>query len=158
MRSLPYYSVGAAASGTSARGCARAIDIVLHRGRSAHPDRPDNFSVDLNGKPSAIRRHAPERGNAGQKRRVALDILRGDAEQSCVRLILRDLDGRIGAPSIRLKALRLPPSSRIATFSVTPIFLAFALAIGLTPQCIARWSGAFHTVTTIFPNWPLFSR
>src|ERR1700676_1151534 len=35
---------------------------------------------------------------------------------------------RIGAPSIRLKALRLPPSSRIATFSATPIFLAFATA------------------------------
>src|SRR3984893_2278125 len=35
---------------------------------------------------------------------------------------------RIGAPSIRLKALRLPPSSRIATFSVTLISLAFATA------------------------------
>src|SRR5229473_433331 len=35
---------------------------------------------------------------------------------------------RIGAPSIRRKALRLPPSSRTATFSVTPIFLAFATA------------------------------
>src|SRR5260370_8786364 len=35
---------------------------------------------------------------------------------------------RIGAPSIRVKALRLPPSSRIATFSETPIFLAFATA------------------------------
>src|SRR5579863_8100422 len=34
----------------------------------------------------------------------------------------------IGAPSIRLKALRLPPSSRIATFSVTPSSLAFATA------------------------------
>src|SRR5580704_8468335 len=34
----------------------------------------------------------------------------------------------IGAPSIRPKALRLPPSSRIATFSLTPISLAFATA------------------------------
>jgi hypothetical protein len=34
----------------------------------------------------------------------------------------------IGAPSIRLKALRLPPSSRIATFSATPSSLAFATA------------------------------
>src|SRR5258706_1825096 len=34
----------------------------------------------------------------------------------------------IGVPSIRLKALRLPPSSRIATFSVTPSSLAFATA------------------------------
>src|SRR5258705_3171575 len=62
----------------------------------------------------------------------------------------------IEAPSIRLKALRLPPSSRIATFSLTPSSLAFAtasstifcasseemlcffttLAIGLTPHLI----------------------
>src|SRR6266850_4927129 len=35
---------------------------------------------------------------------------------------------RIAAPSIRLNALRLPPSSRIATFSLTPISLAFATA------------------------------
>src|SRR4029077_20797942 len=35
---------------------------------------------------------------------------------------------RIGAPSIRRKALRLPPSSRIATFSLTPSSLAFATA------------------------------
>src|ERR1700682_1584028 len=70
----------------------------------------------------------------------------------------------IEAPSIRLKALRLPPSSTIATFSLTPSSLAFAtaastifcasseemlyffttLAIGLTPHliCFARWSGA----------------
>src|SRR6202011_4850822 len=34
----------------------------------------------------------------------------------------------IGVPSIRLRALRLPPSSRIATFSVTPSSLAFATA------------------------------
>src|SRR6202030_150822 len=33
-----------------------------------------------------------------------------------------------GTPSIRPKALRLPPSSRIATFSLTPISLAFATA------------------------------
>src|SRR5258708_32310779 len=35
---------------------------------------------------------------------------------------------RNGAPSIRLNALRLPPSSRIATFSVTPSSLAFVKA------------------------------
>src|SRR5713226_604036 len=35
----------------------------------------------------------------------------------------------IEAPSIRLNALRLPPSSRIATFSLTPISLAFATAL-----------------------------
>src|SRR5439155_14955557 len=35
---------------------------------------------------------------------------------------------RIGAPSMRRKALRLPPSSRTATFSDTPIVRAFATA------------------------------
>src|SRR6202040_631545 len=35
----------------------------------------------------------------------------------------------IEAPSIRLNALRLPPSSRIATFSLTPSSLAFATAL-----------------------------
>src|SRR5207245_8989751 len=34
----------------------------------------------------------------------------------------------IGAPSSRLSALRLPPSSRIVTFSLTPSSLAFATA------------------------------
>src|ERR1700686_3831215 len=33
------------------QGCSRAVDVVLHRWRPAQPDRPDNFSVHLNGKP-----------------------------------------------------------------------------------------------------------
>ena len=53
------------------QGCSRAIDVVLHRGRPAHSDRPDNFSVDLDGKPSTPRRHTGKRGHAGQERRVA---------------------------------------------------------------------------------------
>src|SRR4030081_523493 len=83
--------------GYERQGCFRAIDVVLHRGRPAYSDGPDNFSVHLNGKPSTPRRHTGKRRNAGQERRVALDkvekILRGDAEQSCVRFILRLLDG-----------------------------------------------------------------
>src|SRR5258707_11710413 len=80
----------------------------------------------------------------------------------------------IEAPSIRLKALRLPPSSRIATFSLTPSSLAFAtaastifcasseemlyffttLAIGLTPHliCFARWSGRVEGVIEIWTS------
>src|SRR6202140_193394 len=76
----------------------------------------------------------------------------------------------IEAPSIRLKALRLPPSSRIATFSLTPSSLAFATAastifcasseempcfftmsaIAVSPHflCIARWSGGVIEVWT----------
>jgi hypothetical protein len=37
---------------TRGPGRSPAIDVVLHRGRPAHPDRSDNFSIDLNGKPS----------------------------------------------------------------------------------------------------------
>src|SRR5437899_1623139 len=80
------------------QGCSRAIDVVLHRGRSAHPDRADDFSVHLNRKPSTPRRHTRKRGHSGQKRRVALDkvekVLRRDAEQSRVRLVLRNLDAK----------------------------------------------------------------
>src|SRR6202051_5234099 len=75
--------------------CCRAIDVVLHRGSPAQSDRPDNFSVHLNGKSPSPRRHTRKRGHAGQTRRVALDklekLLRGDAEQSCVCLVLGHL-------------------------------------------------------------------
>src|SRR5882724_5888629 len=83
--------------GYERQGCARAIDVVLYRGRPAQPDRPDNFSVHLNGKPPTPRRHTRKCGDAGQKRWVTLDevekVLRGDAEQSCVSLVLRNLNG-----------------------------------------------------------------
>src|SRR5258708_3894446 len=59
--------------GHECQGCPRAIDVVLHRGRPAQPDRPDNFSVHLNGKSSTPCCHPGKRGDAGQKRRVALD-------------------------------------------------------------------------------------
>src|SRR3984885_10106809 len=85
-------------TGYERQGCFCAIDVVLHRGRPAQPDRPDNFSIHLNGKPSTPRRHTRKRWDAGQKRRVALDkvekVLRRDAEQSCVRLVLGHLSGR----------------------------------------------------------------
>src|ERR1700731_3574617 len=77
----------------------------------------------------------------------------------------------IEAPSIRLKALRLPPSSRIATFSLTPSSLAFAtaastifcasseemlyfsttLAIGLTPHLIFFvWTSRVQKQSRVF--------
>src|SRR6202158_6026925 len=77
----------------------------------------------------------------------------------------------IEAPSIRLKALRLPPSSRIATFSLTPSSLAFAsaastifcasseemlyffttLAIGLTPHLICFvWTSRVQKQSRVF--------
>src|SRR6185295_19610631 len=84
--------------GYERQGCSRAIDVILHCWRSAQPDRPDNFSVHLDGKPPTPRRHTRKRGDTGQKRRVSLDkvekVLGGNAEQSCIRLILRHLDGK----------------------------------------------------------------
>src|SRR5258708_21047342 len=89
----------------------RAIDVVLHRGRPAQADRPDNFSVHLDGKPSTPRRHTRKRGDAGQKRRVVLDkiekVLRGDAEQSCIRLVLRHLDAKDRGPIHPAKGLEI---------------------------------------------------
>src|SRR5207253_6013443 len=71
----------------------------------------DNFSVHLDGKPSTPSRHTRKRWDAGQKRRVALDkvekVLRGDAEQSCVRLVLRNLDGKDRGPIHPAKALEI---------------------------------------------------
>src|SRR5882757_2251739 len=97
--------------GYERQGCSRAIDVVLHRGRPAHPDCADNFSVHLDGKPSTPRRHTRKRGDAGQKRRVALDeikkVLRGDAEQSCVSLVLCNLNGRDRGPIHPAKGLEI---------------------------------------------------
>src|SRR6202022_4607490 len=97
--------------GYKSDGCSRAIDVVLHGGGSAYPDRPDNFSVHLDGKPPTPRRHTGKRGNTGQKRRVALDkvekVLRGNAEQSCVSLVLCNLDGRDRGPIHPAKGLEI---------------------------------------------------
>src|SRR5207248_7091648 len=97
--------------GYEREGCSRAIDVVLHRGRPAQPDRPDNFSVHLNGEPPTPRRHTRKCGDTGQKRRVTLDevekVLRGDAEQSCVSLILRNLNGRDRGPIHPAKGLEI---------------------------------------------------
>src|SRR6266481_5479099 len=94
------------------QGCFRAIDVVLHRGSATWPDRPDNFSVHPNGKPSTPCRHTRKRGDAGQERRVTLDkvekVLSGDSEQSCVRLILRHLDGKDRGPIHPAKGLEIP--------------------------------------------------
>src|SRR5207253_6916881 len=46
------------------QGCSRAVDVVLHRGCPAQTDRPDNFSVHLNGKPSSPRDRKSTRLNS----------------------------------------------------------------------------------------------
>src|SRR3984893_13889686 len=97
--------------GTDTQRLSRAVDVVLHRGRSAQADPPDNLSVHLDGKPATPRRYTRKRGDAGQKRRVALDkvekVLSGDAEQSGVRLVLRNLDGRHRGPIHPAKGLEI---------------------------------------------------
>src|SRR3979490_2188422 len=97
--------------GHERQGCSRAIDIVLHFWRPAHPDRPDNLSVHLDGKPATPRRYTRKRGDAGQKGRVALDkvakVLSGAAESPGVRLRLTNLEGRDRGPSHRAKGLEI---------------------------------------------------
>src|ERR1700730_86215 len=97
--------------GYDSQSRSRAVDVVLHRGRSAQADRPDNLSVHLDGKPATPRRYTRKRGDAGQKRRVALDkvekVPSGDAEQSGVRLVLRNLDGRHRGPIHPAKGLEI---------------------------------------------------
>src|SRR5882762_7840718 len=61
----------------------------------------------------------------------------------------------IGAPSIRLNAFRLPPSSRIATFSVTPISLAFATA-AFTIFCASSEEMLCFFTTSAIGHLPLF--
>src|SRR5439155_23950516 len=90
-----------------------AIIVVPPRDPPAYPDRADNFSIHLTARPLPIRRYTRKRGNAGQERRVALDkieeLLRGNAEQSCICLILRNLDGKERGPIHAAKSLEIAP-------------------------------------------------
>jgi hypothetical protein len=88
------------------------------------------FTVTGNPPPHAAMRENV--GIAGQKRRVALDkvekILRRDAEQSCVRFILRHLNGRDRRPVHPAERLEISGIIENHDFSLTPISLAFATA------------------------------
>jgi hypothetical protein len=55
-------------------------------------------------------------------------VLRGKAEQSCIRLILCNLDAEDRGPIHPAKGLEVTPVIEIATFSRTPISPAFATA------------------------------
>ncbi|SRR6266446_2835363 len=118
--------------GHNGEACFRAVDVVLHRGRPTHPDRSDNFSIHLDGKPAP---YAATRASVGMPAKsdgspwIKL-------KKSCVETPNRAVYAlfcaisveRIGALSIWPKALRFPPSSTIATFSLTPSSLAFSTA------------------------------
>src|SRR5204863_7869593 len=124
-----YKSVSRHRIGYERQGCSRAIDVVLHRGRPAYPDRPTTSPFSLTGNPPP---HAAIRARVGMPAKsdgspwIKL-------KKSCVETPNRAVYALfcaismvgIGAPSIRV---RLPPSSRIATFSVTPSSLAFSTA------------------------------
>jgi hypothetical protein len=70
--------------GYERQGGSRAIDVILHGGRPAHSDRPDDFAAHLNGEPSSPRCHTRKRGDAGQERRVALDEVDSTRGQALV--------------------------------------------------------------------------
>src|SRR5207245_4988962 len=104
------YSAGTT-SGTSARAALAQSTSFCTVGAPLTPIAPTTSPFTLNGKPSTPRRHTRKRGHAGQKRRVALDkvekVLRGDAEQSCIRLVLRYLDAKDRGPIHPAKGLEI---------------------------------------------------
>jgi hypothetical protein len=144
---IPRRAIRSAFTGYECQGRSRAVDIVLHRRRSAHPDRPDKFAVHLDGKPSPVRRHTRQRGDAGPERRVALDeveeVLRGHAEERRVRFVLRNLDAQnvpsCGAGRTSRAACRSPTQSeRTTRYAVR----AAAPSFGTSPQGLtteSRW-------------------
>src|SRR3982074_1101464 len=129
-RSL-YHLVGTA-SDTSARAAFAQSMSFCTVGAPLSPIAPTTSPFTLMGNPPP---HAAIRASVGMpaKSDGSLWI---NLKNSCVETPNRAVYALfwaisvvgIGAPSIRPKALRLPPSSRIATFSLTPISLAFATA------------------------------
>src|SRR6202023_836572 len=127
----PYYSAGIA-SDTSARAARAQSTSFCTVGAPLTPIAPTTSPSTLMGNPPP---HAAIRASVGMP--VNSD---GSpwikSKKSCVETPNKAVYALfcaismvgIGAPSIRLKALRFPPSSRIATFSLTPISLAFATA------------------------------
>src|SRR5882762_11629300 len=125
------YSAGTA-SGTSASAALAQSTSFCTAGAPLTPIAPTTSPSTLMGNPppyAATRASVGMPANSDGSRWMKL-------KKSCVETPNRAVYAlfsaismqRIGAPSIRLKALRFPPSSRIATFSLTPISLAFATA------------------------------
>src|SRR6266852_3771441 len=127
----PFHSVGTA-SGRSARAALAQSMSFCTMGAPLTPIAPTTSPFTLMGNPPP---HAATRASVGMpaKSDGSLWI---KLKKSCVETPSRAVYALfcaismvgIGAPSIRLKALRLPPSSRMVTFSLTPSSLAFATA------------------------------
>src|SRR3984893_15055406 len=128
---LPIHPTGTA-SDTSARAALAQSMSFCTVGAPLSPIAPTISPSTLMGNPPP---HAAIRASVGMPAKSEGSPLM-KSNNSCVEtpnkavyaLFCAISMQRIGAPSIRLKALRLPPSSRIATFSLTPSALAFASA------------------------------
>src|ERR1700693_4509622 len=129
-RSL-YHLVGTA-SDTSARAAFAQSMSFCTVGAPLSPIAPTTSPFTLMGNPPP---HAAMRASVGIPAKSDGSLLI-KLKNSCVETPNRAVYALfwaisvvgIGAPSIRPKALRFPPSSRIATFSLTPSSLAFATA------------------------------
>src|ERR1700726_4518050 len=155
-----YYSVGTA-PGTTARAALAQSTSFCTVGAPLRPIAPTTSPFTLMAPPP----HAATRASLGIPAKsdgspwIKL-------KKSCVETPNRAVYAlfcaismqRIGAPSVRLKALRLPPSSRIATFSVTPSSLAFALASATIFCASSEEMPCFFTTLAIGLLLPLVDR
>src|SRR5580700_11190212 len=156
--SRPYYSVGTA-SATSARAALAQSTSFCTVGAPLSPIAPTTSPFTLMGTPPP---HAATRASVGIPAKsdgspwIKL-------KKSCVETPNRAVYAffcaisMVGteAPSIRLKALRLPPSSRIATFSLTPISLAFATALSTIFCASSKEMLCFFTTLAIRHHPPV---
>src|ERR1700719_4479738 len=169
----PFHSVGTA-SGRSARAALAQSMSFCTMGAPLTPIAPATSPFTLMGNPPP---HAATRASVGMPAKrdgspwIKLKKSWVETPNRAVYAFFCAISMvGIEAPSIRLKALRLPPSSRIATFSLTPSSLAFATAastvccaspeempclftmsaIGVTPRliCIAGWAGGVIEIWT----------
>src|SRR6266851_5601938 len=128
----PFYSVGAA-PGKSARAAVAQSTSFCTAGAPLTPIAPTISPSTLMGNPppyAATRASVGRPAKSDGSRWIKLKKSCVETPNSAVYALFCAISMvGIGAPSIRLNALRLPPSSRIATFSLTPSSLAFATAL-----------------------------
>src|SRR5580704_11496072 len=148
------YLVGTA-SDTSAKAAFAQSSSFCTVGAPLTPIAPITSPFTLMGKPPP---HAATRASVGMPAKSDGSPLI-KLKNSCVETPNRAVYALfnaismvgIGAPSIRLNALRFPPSSRIATFSLTPISLAFATALSTIFCASSEEMLCFFTTLAIGP-------
>src|ERR1700737_686795 len=150
-----------AASDMSARAAFAQSMSFCTVGAPLNPIAPTTSPFTLMGNPPP---HAAPRGSVGMPAKSD-GSPRIKSKNSCVETPNRAVYALfcaismvgIEAPSIRIKALRLPPSSRIATFSVTPSSLAFATA-AFTIFCASSEEMLCFFTTSAIGHRPLLVR